>query len=208
MIDSPITRRTALKTTGGLLSFAVLTGSAAANGTQNKNYGNGNGLGAFLNEKAEFKDSPIWTGDIADRRGQEVVDVDVGALTTVDHPEAPDQLPVAFAPQAIQVSPGATVRWTWISNQLGIPIPHDVVSLVDENGEPVVEPGGDRLFQSQILTYNDGDPTFEYTFDDKGTYLYYCTPHGAPFTVETPHGEEVYNEFGMRGAVKVTGNPV
>lgn len=61
----------------------------------------------------------------------------------------------AFAPAAIEVSPGTTVTWKWVSGY------HNVV---DENGQ-----------------FNSGEPeqnaTFQHTFEMAGTILYYCEPH-------------------------------
>lgn len=207
-------RRTVLKATGGLLSLAGVSSPAAANGTQEKNYGNGNGLGVFLNEQAAFKDHPVWDGAIVNRMGESVVDVAVGALTAVSDPHIPvDEAPFAFAPQVVKVSPGATVRWTWVSNPFGFPIPHDVRSLVDDEGEPVLELEGNPRFQSPPLRYKESPdaeepaedelPTFEVSFTERGNHLYFCTPHGAPFEFH-----DHYNAFGMRGAVQVAGKPL
>lgn len=206
-----LNRRTVLKATGGLLAFTGLSSTAVANGTRNKNYGNGSGIGAFLNEEAAFKEHPVWTGEMADMRGESVVDVAVGAMTSVDPPgdDGPPELPVAFAPRVVKVSPGTTVRWTWVSNPFDVPIPHDVTSLVDDSGDVVLEPhAGQRYHHHDQYTpatedndlEEDRNPTFEYTFDERGNHLYYCTPHGAPFEF---HGH--YNLVGMRGAVKVAG---
>lgn len=184
-------RRTVLKTIGaGVIGSVAFTGGASAGG----NYGNGNAIGAFLNEEAEFKSPPLWSSGIADKTGQSAVTVTVGALTSVDIPEelvppgeeAPEELPVSFAPKAVKVSPGTDVTWTW-----GPGIHHSVTSLdgtgenFDEHGEPGHE--------------------FTHTFDDVGNYLYYCFPHGTPFPLDLgePVGE-VDNLFGMRGAVKVS----
>lgn len=199
----------------------AFTGFATAD---EQHYGNGNGLDVFLNEEAMFKDNPIWDGEITDRRGESIVDVAVGAMTSVNLPSffpPLEQLPVAFAPHVVKVSPGATVRWTWVSNPLGDPAPHDVTSLVDEDGKPVVEEDGHPRFHSDHMRYKESReaeepdeeelPTFEVTFTERGNHLYYCSPHGAPYshgTAEHPvTGEEIeiYNEFGMRGAVKVAG---
>ena len=193
-VETDVTnRRNVLKTAGivGLASLIGVSGTAAAKAeSKGHNFGNGNGLGVFLNEKAEYKDSPVWSGGVVNRKGLDEVDVVVGAMTSVDIPGAPfEELPVAFTPQAVKVSPGTTVTWTWPSTNP--PIPHDVVSL-------------DGLFDSGF----PGGPTFSYTFDEPGTYLYYCTPHGAPFEVHEmgdPDLPLVYNEFGMRGAVQVVG---
>ena len=189
----------------------MLTGSAAA---EEDDYGNGNGLDAFLNEEATFKESPVWDGKIANRMGEEVVDVAVGALTSHTNPEIPvPKAPFAFAPMVVKVSPGATVRWTWVSNPYDVPIPHDVTSLVDEDGDVVLEPHADQRFHhhagyTPVEDGEDINPTFEFTFEERGNHLYYCTPHGAPFELchETDDGEVCFtNPFGMRGAVKVAG---
>lgn len=189
-------RRGLLRTAGlvGVTSLVGLPGTAIAAGDKGNGFGNGNGVGAFLNERAAYKDRPVWSGGVVDMTGRENVEVVVGAMTSVDVPDAPfDELPVAFAPQAVKVSPGTVVTWTWPTYSPPVPpIPHDVVSL--EEG----------LFNSGMNF--PGGPDFMHTFADAGTYLYYCTPHGAPFPVH-PHGEppdaRIYNEFGMRGAVLV-----
>lgn len=209
---SDANRRTVLKTIGaGVVGGGVLTGTAAAN---EQHYGNGNGLDVFLNESALFKEDPVWDGEIANRMGEEVVDVAVGALTSHTNPHIPvPEAPFAFAPQAVKVSPGATVRWTWVSNPYDVPIPHDVTSLVDDDGNVVLEPhAGQRYHHHDRYTpatddnelEEDINPTFEVTFHERGNHLYYCTPHGAPF--EVCHGDHCfYNAFGMRGAVQVAG---
>lgn len=199
-IDSHLmSRRNVLKAAGavGAASLVGTGGVAGAKPERKGNgFGNGNGVGVFLNERAEYKPSPVWSGGVVDRTGRSRVEVVVGAMTAVDFPPEPDvpALPVAFAPQAVEVSPGTTVVWTWPTHPAPVPpIPHDVVSL---------DVG---LFDSGVRL--PGGPNFEYTFDDVGNYLYYCTPHGAPFPVH-PHGAPedvtVYNEFGMRGAVLVS----
>lgn len=208
--DSGVTRRSAVKTAGavGLFSLAGFTGTAAAK-NEEKSYGNGNGIGSFLNEAAEYKETPIWTGEVADMRGEPIVTIENGAMTSVELPGFPPELPVAFDPLVVQVSPGATVRWEWIASTP--PIPHNVVSLDEtEDGSPLFEnpeTGVDGNGDPTNVVYDPG-LSYEYTFEDRGNYLYYCTPHGAPFPVTNFQGNEVYNEFGMRGAVKVTGKPL
>lgn len=209
-------RRTVLKTVGGgILGGALMSGSATAATTH---YGRGNGLDAFLNEEAMFKESPIWDGEIANRMGEETVDVAVGALTSanIPNPNAPPTVPFAFAPQVVKVSPGTTVRWTWVSNPYDVPIPHDVTSLVDDDGNVVLERHADQRFHhhDRYTPATDGtqlvedvNPTFEVTFRERGNHLYHCTPHGAPWEV-CHEGQCIYNAFGMRGAVQVAGRPV
>lgn len=94
MVDQRISRRTVLRAAGGTLSVAGLSGAAAAEQPKDKSYGEGTGIGAFLNEQAELKKPPVWDSGIANRLGEDVVDVAVGALTTaqIPDPEAPEMV--------------------------------------------------------------------------------------------------------------------
>jgi plastocyanin len=156
-------------------------------------------LDAFLNDEAAFVQPPVWDGSVVDATGQDEVEVRVGSPIPVDGAGFPPQLPNGYDPRVVRVSEGTTVRWTWEPYGSSVPpffnqIPHDVVSL--EEG----------LFSSGPPNPLDGR-TFTHTFDfGVGTYPYYCTPHGAPFLVPSSPGvpaTEIYNEFGMRGAVIV-----
>lgn len=181
-------RRFVLKTIGaGVVGSLAFAGSASGRG----DYGNSNGIGAFLNEEAEFKDRPLWSSGIADKTGQSQVSVTVGALTSVDIPEdlvppgeeVPEAGPFAFEPKAVKVSPGTVVKWIWTGH-------HSVTSL-------------DGTGVSFDVHRKKGE--FTYTFDEVGNYLYYCYPHGTPYSIDLgePVGS-VENLFGMRGAVKVS----
>lgn len=202
--DGPTSRRNVLRAAGvlGAASLGMAGPAAARSRPKSNDFGNGNGIGAFLNETAAYKPAPVWSEGVVDMTGRETVDVEVGAMTSVAVPNAPvDELPVAFAPQAVKVSPGTTVTWTWTYNPFGIP--HDVVALEESGGNPLFD-SGFPVFPP--ANPSDSAPTFSHTFDEAGTHLYYCTPHGAPFPVH-PHGAppdaRIYNEFGMRGAVLV-----
>ena len=61
-----------------------------------------------------------------------------------------------FAPQRITVKAGTTV--TWVN---GDDIPHTIVAT-------------DKSFKSRVL---DTDETFAYTFENPGTYPYFCSIH-------------------------------
>ncbi|AAV45529.1 halocyanin-like protein [Haloarcula quadrata] len=68
----------------------------------------------------------------------------------------------AFDPPAINVSTGTTVVWEWTGQGAG----HNVKSEGDgplDSGSAVAEEG----------------TTYEYTFEETGTYLYNCVPHKA-----------------------------
>ncbi len=62
----------------------------------------------------------------------------------------------AFDPQSITVKKGTTVTWTQRDS-----VRHTVTS-------------DDNLFDSGLLSK---DQSWNYTFDDIGTFSYYCTPH-------------------------------
>lgn len=63
-----------------------------------------------------------------------------------------------YAPAAVRVEPGTTIRWRW-TGQGGL---HDVAFV---NGEVSTSLQGDEGAE------------FTYTFDAPGTYRYECTPH-------------------------------
>ena len=76
----------------------------------------------------------------------------------------------AFGPPAVRVDTGTTVVWSW-TGEGGL---HNVLAEDDtfDSGEPV----------------SGSDATFEYTFSEAGTYLYFCEPH---------------KSLGMKGAIVV-----
>lgn len=169
-------RRNALKVLGaGAAGSALFSGSAVAD----HRFGNGNGIGAFVNEQAQFKEAPIWHDGVSDRTGRETVEVEVGTLTAIDPPfSVPPELavgPFAYDPRVVKVSPGTTVRWVWTGNAWDLVDPdepwrHDVVSLE--------ESGGTHEFSSPF----QGTGEYEHKFEDVGTNLYFCTPHGTRST--------------------------
>ena len=158
------------------------------------NDGSGDALTAFLNDEAEYKDAPIWTGDIVDRTGESgPVVIENGATTSVTVPSPPGGLPVAFDPMVVRVSTGTTVQWEWMDTTPQVP--HNVISVEMDGGAPLFANPEGVVYQPGL--------TYDYTFTEPGVYPYYCTPHGAPFPVGSVFGGEVLNEFGMRGAVIV-----
>lgn len=62
----------------------------------------------------------------------------------------------SFSPQTLTVPVGATVKWTNHDD-----IPHNIVS-------------SDQKFRSKPLDTND---SFSFTFDQAGTYQYFCGLH-------------------------------
>lgn len=111
--------------------------------------------------------------DTTDDNGEDEVDVDtyledtpnfdsVEDFTgqdevTIENGFKDDYNGFVFDPPAIQVDVGTTVVWEWI----------------DDEAHSVTHEGGD--FDSG----DEQDHEFEYTFDEEGTWLYYCRPHQA-----------------------------
>ena len=93
-----------------------------------------------------------------DATGQDEVTVSVGAGDGL-----------SFGPAAVAVSTGTTVVWEWTGEGGG----HNVAA---DSG----------AFESETVT--EGGHTFEYTFEETGTFNYECTPHSS---------------VGMKGAVVV-----
>jgi len=111
--------------------------------------GGGGGEPAF---DGWFDDVSNYDGNVADLRGEESPEVDVG----VENGSGP----YGFGPPAVHVDNGATLTWTW-TGQGGA---HNVV----EDGEGV--------FDSGQPVSGEGE-TFEYTFEEDGIYKYVCEPH-------------------------------
>jgi len=94
-----------------------------------------------------------YDGTVTDRTGRSRVTVAVGAQGNGGG--------FAFGPAAVRVDTGTTVVWQW-------------------TGE-----GGQHNVVAEDETFDSGDPvarsdaTFEYTFGESGTWLYYCSPHKA-----------------------------
>lgn len=83
---------------------------------------------------------------------------------------------IAFRPEAITVAAGDEVTWT--QNDAGF---HTVTSGTVEPSPGGVTPQPDGLFDSGELPT---DETFSRTFDEPGTYAYFCEIHPATMTGE------------------------
>ncbi|MFF3180058.1 cupredoxin domain-containing protein [Rhodococcus pyridinivorans] len=68
---------------------------------------------------------------------------------------------MSYSPASVTIEKGQTVQWHFDDSGL----PHDVA------GDGPLE--GD--LKSELLT----EGTYEYTFDEAGTFTYHCTPHPA-----------------------------
>lgn len=111
--------------------------------------GDGGGGGGDGPYGGWFDDVPNFDGTV-DRTGTERVEVAVGTEGNGG--------PFAFAPAAVAVSPGTTVRWRWVNQN----DPHDVVATDDS-------------FRSELA--NREGHTFEHAFEGAGVARYFCTPH-------------------------------
>jgi len=96
-----------------------------------------------------LSDTSNFDGSVTDETGSDTVTVKVGTQG--------NNGANAFSPAAVTVSTGTTVRWKWTGRGS-----HNVI---EENGD----------FRSDLMA-TKGE-TFEHTFDETGTYKYYCRPH-------------------------------
>ena len=130
-MDDTLRRRALLAALGG--------GVAATAGCLGGDTGDGP-YGGWLSNANDFD-------GVVNRTGRDEARVSVGAGSGL-----------SFAPAAIRISPGTTVRWEWTGFGGG----HNVV---EETG----------VFESE-LRFEEGS-TFTYSFDEPGVYRYVCTPH-------------------------------
>ncbi len=84
---------------------------------------------------------------------------------------------ISFKPDVVEVSEGDTV--TWVNEESSSP--HTVTSGEVEQGSGGVTANPDGTFASGNLSPGD---TFEFTFDEPGTFAYYCAIHPATMTGE------------------------
>lgn len=97
-----------------------------------------------------------YDGTLVDARDREAVSVEVGADGNGGS--------YAFAPSAVAVSPGTTVRWVWVDDREG----HSVVAAPDRQiGE------SDYEFESGGPVAEEGNE-YERTLEDPGVALYHC----------------------------------
>lgn len=130
-------RRTLLTTTAGLaVSFAGCSTSGRNSSSVPKFDGWFDGVSNY--------------DGVTDRTGTDEVEVTVGVKGNGGH--------FAFAPPAVTISTGTTVRWKWTGKG-------SVHNVVAKNGD----------FQSEPLSA--AGETFEHIFETAGTYKYSCTPH-------------------------------
>lgn len=79
--------------------------------------------------------------------------------------------PFAFTPENLEITAGTTVRWTNDEDVFHTVTSTDTQAQRTPNGK----------FDSALASHGD---TFAFTFDEPGTYHYYCKPH-SPFMFGT-----------------------
>ena len=102
-------------------------------------------------------------GSPATTAGGDVVEVSAG-------PEGR----LRFRPEAVEISVGDTVRWTFDSpghNVTTLPGASEKVAI-PEDAEPFASYEGDQHF-----AINEVGTTYEHTFTVPGEYVYVCAPH-------------------------------
>ncbi|WP_136716061.1 cupredoxin domain-containing protein [Halorientalis salina] len=126
-------------------------------------------------------DEPVETTEITGNPGGMVTDTETTGSPSGGGTESPGEttpgagppLPsgevvemdgTAFAPMELSVDPVTEVRWV---NRDGVP--HDVTSAQFNDGATAWE------FESETL---EQDEETAYTFEEAGTYEYYCSIHG------------------------------
>ncbi|PSP93979.1 halocyanin domain-containing protein [Halobacteriales archaeon QS_4_62_28] len=190
MTDS-LDRRTVLRSTGAVVTAGLLAGCGGDGGEDGSGDDDGGGgedggttdtetdtptetemsteteggetAGASQEVSEYLSETSNFDGSVSTMTDQDTVTVTVGAEANGGA--------FGFDPAAINVSTGTTVQFEWTGEGGN----HNVVSDGDgplDSGEAVGEEG----------------VNYEYTFEEAGTYLYYCTPH------ET---------LGMKGAIVV-----
>lgn len=191
----PTDRRTVLRSIGaGVVAGAVLSSPAAADPRRRS------GLGEFLNAEAQWKDRPLWDSGVTEATAASDVAVRVGVLTSLDIPDEewpfsgdpPEQGPFSFEPQVVKVSPGTTVTWNWVVGHHSVTSFNVDADVPDDHG-------------SEFDKHGEAPHTATHTFEEEGTYLYFCHPHGTPYPMFFPGIGNEPNHLGMRGAVIVEG---
>jgi len=169
-VTSDLDRRMVLRGIGAVAVAGAIAGCGGGGGGDgggsddgsDGSDGGGDGGGGVPSEVEEYlSETDNFDGSLEDATGQGEVTVQVGTEANGGN--------FGYSPAAVRVDSGTTVVWEWTGEGAS----HNVV---DEDGS----------FESE-LTDEEGF-TFEHTFDESGTFLYFCTPHKA---------------VGMKGAVVV-----
>ena len=147
--DLEVDRRTVLRGAGAVAVSGVLAGCGGGSDDGGDGGGDGGGGGGVPSEVSDYlSGANNFDGSVADETGSGNVEVKVGAGNGL-----------AFGPAAVRIDVGTDINWSW-TGQGGS---HNVVA---EDGE----------FDSGGLVGGSGN-NYQHTFEEAGTYLYYCEPH-------------------------------
>ncbi|WP_440008887.1 halocyanin domain-containing protein [Halomicrococcus sp. SG-WS-1] len=153
-LDAELTRRTVLRTTaiasGSLLLAGCLGESSESEPAKSDSASSQkDNTSQAASKFGDWFDNVPNYDSIVDETGKSEITVTVGADANNGF---------TFTPPAIKISTGTTVVWKW-SGKGGS---HNVVEA-------------DGVFESEMS--GEKGHTFEHTFDEVGTYRYYCEPH-------------------------------
>jgi halocyanin-like protein len=144
----------------GAGALAVTGMLAGCSGGDSDDGEDGSGDGDVPSEVSDYlSDANNFDGSVADETGSGNVEVEVGAANGL-----------AYGPAAVRIDVGTDINWSWTGSGGS----HNVVAE-------------DGAFDSGSTVGGSGN-NFQHTFEEAGTYLYYCTPH---------------KQSGMKGAVIV-----
>ncbi len=146
-------RRTVLKLAGGAIAAVSLAGCSDDDPNGNGGSGGEEPDGDFVDDEPDYGD---WFDDVGNYEG--TLDMTGESEVTVMNGTGPQGF--EYDPPAIAVDAGTTVVWEWTGEGGAHTVTH-------ENGE----------FESEMV--GDEGHTFEHTFEEEGTYRYYCEPHRA-----------------------------
>ncbi|MFB6253100.1 MAG: halocyanin domain-containing protein [Halobacteriaceae archaeon] len=110
-------------------------------------------FGGWFTKGAKGGATNNYQGNVVDKRNQQTVTVEVGAQGNGGT--------FAFAPPALQISPGTKVTFKWVSNT------HNIVVESQPDGASW---NGHTAIENKGFTYT-------HTFSTEGIYKYYCRPH-------------------------------
>lgn len=161
-MNDSMDRRTLLRSTGALAAAGLLAGCSGNGGngggdggsdeTTTSTTASSDGSGEVSEEVTSYLSSVSnFDGTVSDMTGQDTVTVMVGAEGNGGN--------FAFAPAAVRVSTGTTATFEWT----GEGATHNVIS---EDGP----------LDSGSAVEGTG-VKYEHTFEEPGTFTYYCTPH-------------------------------
>jgi halocyanin-like protein len=146
--DIEVDRRTVLRGAGAVAVSGMLAGCGGGGDGGDGGGDGGSGDGVPSDVSDYLSDANNFDGSVADETGSGNVEVGVGAANGL-----------AFGPAAVRIDVGTDINWSWT----GMGGSHNVVA---EDGE----------FDSGDLVGGSGN-NYQYTFEEAGTYLYYCEPH-------------------------------